>query len=306
MKNDDGHTQMWNAASSKHTTVIKAAKAPRQTVDNYGMPRFYVHATGWVDDVGPNAKSGALASHGTTSLLSKDSIKDIDKWETAMLRSSYPDSDANPKQAALASSREARLARGLKKMAQLAKTQKLWNAAANDEITVNNVGHVHPSEMTELQRMSPEYHAARTHAHVTSATEMSYHPLRWIQQQRAPAITPRKPAHTSKLAQASTVAKKSARLQQLWNAGADDTVGGDPNIDRDGGRPMEYHPLKWIAEQRDSAELGSSYAPHERSGRVFQVWSLMKLKPQRFLLHVVYFPRVCVIELLRLLLSGRV
>jgi hypothetical protein len=273
MKNDDGHTKAWNAeATKKHSIVVKSARGQRQSVDvdNYGMPRFYVHATGWVNDIGAGTKQGALASHGTTSLMSKQSIKDIEKWETAMLRTSYPDADANPKEAALAASHEARLARGLKKMAQLAQTQKLWNAAGNDEITASNIGHAHPSEMSELQRMSPEDHLASTHAHVTSATQMSYHPLKWMQQQRAPAVKSRT-ARTSKLAQASnTVSKKAARFQQLWNAGADDEVGGNPNLDSHGNPEVAYHPMKWISEQRDPSELGSSYAPREHNGRVFQ------------------------------------
>jgi hypothetical protein len=273
MKNDDGHTPMWNAESTKkHSIVVKSARGQRQAVDvdNYGMPRFYVHANGWVNDIGPGTKSGALASHGTTSLMSKQSIKDIEKWETAMLRTSYPDSDANPKQAALAASHEARLARGLKKMAQLANTQKLWNAGDNDEITSSNIGHVHPSEMSELQRMGPDYHEAATHAHVTTATQMSYHPLKWMQQQRAPAVKSRT-ARTSKLSQTTkTVAHKAARLQQLWNAGDNDEIGGNPHIDEHGNPKLSYHPMKWIAEQRDPSEMGSSYAPRDHDGRVFQ------------------------------------
>lgn len=207
----------------------------------------------------------------TTTLLSNSNVRSIEKWETAMLKGSFPDSDANPRAAlkdearyvcvfflfvfattirkrvhlcshaqGMRACRTAKLAAGLKKMAQLAKTQKLWNAAQNDEITVSNIGHLHPSDIDRNQRRSPEWHAAATHAHITSRKDMSYHPMKWLQEQNEPSAVNKPNKRTAKL---------SGVFTKLWNAAADDTIGGNPSIDTDPAQ-IEYHPRAWLVAQK--------------------------------------------------------
>lgn len=256
---------MWNAAgnNAKLSSVIPssiasmAAVKPRAVQGGRdGMPRFYSRSTGYVDDVSPMKGGGFLKGQATQTLLSDSSVQNIDKWETAMLRSSYPDADANPEEAAEAQKREARLTAGLKKFALVAsaqqgKTMKLWNAAANDEITTENIGHLHPSEMPELAKLSPEAKIAAHHAHVTNAKHMVFHPMKWMNQQKAPAVAGRsKGARKGKMA----AAVKGARMQSLWNAAANDDTQGvfGGNDDTTG-----FHPLKWLANQRDRTEMAA-------------------------------------------------
>ena len=218
------------------------------------MPMFYSHSTGYVDDVSPMKGGGILKGARTQILVSDAGVRDIDQWETAMLRSSYPDADANPKEAAEADKREARLAAGLKKFALMAsakqgKTTKLWNAAANDEITTSSIGHMHPSEPAEIARLSPEAKIAAHKAHVTNAKHMSFHPMSWLHHQRAPAVA----SHSSTPAKMAAAAQGGSRFQSLWNAGANDDVEGVFAKDDSTG----FHPLKWLANQHDRTEMNT-------------------------------------------------
>ena len=128
--------------------------------------------------------------------------------------------------------------------AKKARTQKLFNAAHNDEITWSNIGHMHPSEMNELRKMSPEFKAIEKKHHITSATDMDYQPLRWMHEQGEPnAVKPHKAA----------LKVKPARMQELWNAAADDEVGGSGF--NNGDNSKGFSARQWLASQQDDAEM---------------------------------------------------
>jgi hypothetical protein len=158
----------------------------------------------------------------------------VNAWETKELRKSF----ADPKESQLAVKQAE-----AKTWAKKARTQQLFNAAHNDEITAENIGHMHPSEMTELRRMAPEYKAIEKSHHVTAATDMDYQPLRWLHEQGEPgAVKTRK------------AALQAARTQMLWNAGADDEVGGSGSSYEDDD-DKGFSPRQWLASQHDDAEM---------------------------------------------------
>lgn len=246
--------------------------------------RFFAHSTGWVSDIAGNkdrfglperkSQPAALAQTQQTtklfmptaptagmSLKEKErALKQVKEWETKALRSTLPDPDA-----AAAKKAAARVWDDAKKgtLGTKARTQQLWNAAENDEITLSNVGHMHPSEMTELQRMSPEFHEIERHAHITTATDMTYHPMRWLHHQGEPgAIAPRSKSLGAKL-------QSPARFQQLWNAAANDDIhSGEEGSSYSEGGPG-YHPGQWLEAQRDSTEIGGPI-PMEGQKRLFR------------------------------------
>ena len=176
----------------------------------------------------------------------------VNAWETKELRKSF----ADPKQ----SQEAVKKAEG-KTWATKARTQQLFNAAYNDEITLQNVGHMHPSEMTELRKLSPEYKAIEKHHQVTSATNMNYQPLRWMHQQAEPGAVK---THKTALKVAP------ARFSQLWNAGADDEVGGS-DLSSDDDSHQSFSPRQWLASQHDDAEMRETAPlPTPGDNRVFR------------------------------------
>jgi hypothetical protein len=258
-KNDDGHTRMWNAApnlvKNEHHSRTKAVSDRGRNF--YGMPKFFAHSTGYVQDYVsqrdgfglPSRKAApvTLQAQRTQKLLeipgAGKKISEADKakafaavnaWETKELRKSF----ADPKESQMAVKQAE-----AKTWAKKARTQQLFNAAHNDEITSQNIGHMHPSEMDELRKMSPEYKAIEKHHHVTTATKMDYQPLRWLHQQGEPGAVKSR----------SVLKEAPARLQQLWNAGADDEVGGSKFSDDDDDK--SFSPRQWLASQHDDAEM---------------------------------------------------
>jgi len=120
---------------------------------------------------------------------------------------------------------------------------------------------MHPSEMTELRKMSPEYKAIEKHHQVTSATNMNYQPLKWMHEQAEPgAVRTRK----------SGLKVAPARMQQLWNAGADDEVGGS-EFNGDDDSSKGFSPRHWLASQHDDAEMRETAPlPMPGKARVFR------------------------------------
>eukprot|EP00961_Rhodomonas_salina_P179549 2423001-Rhodomonas_salina.1 len=260
-KNDDGHTRIWNAAvdsshkSTESKTVRAAVKADHHSRAFYGMPRFHAHATGWVQDfAAPRDRFGLPVNgphqamqqtQGTTELLETSgmsvaqkasALKQVKDWETKMLRSSFPDPNAAAAKAAgdnvWKDAKQGKLA------VAKAPTQELWNAAGNDEITLNNIGHLHPSEMEELRRMSPEYKKMRTSgAHITTATDMHFEPLRWLHEEGEPG------AVASRNANAHAKLLSAARFEQLWNAGANDDIHAGESFSPYSSDRTGYHPV---------------------------------------------------------------
>jgi hypothetical protein len=252
-KNDDGHTRMWNAAGN---LVKREHHSRKQAVSDqgrsfYGMPKFFAHSTGYVQDYvskrdgfGLPARKAVpvkLQAPVTQMLLQlpaadkAKALAAVSAWETKELRKSF----ADPRESQLAVKQAE-----AKTWSKKARTQQLFNAAHNDEITAQNIGHMHPSEMTELRRMAPEYKAIEKTHHVTSATDMNYQPLRWMHEQGEPgAVKARK----------AGLKVASARTQMLWNAGADDSVGGSQSSDDDDDKG--FSPRQWLASQHDDAEM---------------------------------------------------
>ena len=276
-KNDDGHTRMWDAAADGDSgKLLRRSRRPRaerhaavseQGRNFYGVPRFFAHSTGYVQDYVQRRDGFGLPQRkaATTQLLQMPAAGQmsasakakafaaVNAWETKELRRSF----ADPKntQSAVKKAEAATWAKhpaqglGVKK----AHTQQLFNAAANDEITAKNIGHMHPSEMSELRRMSPEYKAVEKHHHITSATEMDYQPLRWMHEQDEPgSIKSRKPALKQTV---------PARFTQLWNAAVDDEAADD----------KIFSPRQWLADQTDDAEMKmTSPLPTPGQHRVFR------------------------------------
>ncbi len=268
-KNDDGHTRMWDAAANLVKHVHHSHKAVSDQGRNfYGMPRFFAHSTGYVQDYVSSRDGFGLPAHKaapvqlqaqrTQKLLQlpgngnkmsaaakAQALAQVKAWETNELRKSF----ADPKE----SQEAVKKAEAETWSAKKARTQQLFNAAVNDEITVSNIGHMHPSEMMELRRMSPEFKAIEKTHHVTSATDMNYQPLRWMHEQGEPSAV-----KTRKAGLKAT----PARMQQLWNAGADDEVGGGHNGMSDSmsswgsdGDDQKFSPRQWLSSQRDDAEM---------------------------------------------------
>ena len=273
-KNDDGHTRMWDAASN----LVKGEHHSRKQAvadrgrNFYGMPKFFAHSTGYVQDYvsqrdgfGLPARKAApsqlqaahtqkllqLPAEGMSESAKAKAYAAVNAWETKELRKSFADPPLS--QAAV---KKAEASTWAKK----ARTQQLFNAAHNDEITWSNIGHMHPSEMTELRRMSPEYKAIEKKHHVTAATDMDYQPLRWLHQQGEPNAAQKRKA---------ALKVKPARLQELWNAGADDEVGGSGLGSED--QDKAFLPRQWLASQHDDAEMRET-APLPMPGfkRVFR------------------------------------
>eukprot|EP00960_Hanusia_phi_P066325 766376-Hanusia_phi.AAC.4 len=276
-KNDDGHTSMWNAASDDDKASNMGKKVARRAASpaqgkryTYGYPRFFAHSLGWVQDYddgkdqfglpkrrGRPAQLSVSPPQMSQILLQKSpaypqlsaqqkakALAEVQAWETKELRKSFPDPSAAAAKKAAAqvwhSMHSAK--KQLPSTATKSRLQKLWNAAHNDEITLGNIGHLHPSDMSEIARHSPEFKTRRKHAHITSKTHMDYEPLKWMHEQSEPgALNHRKPA---------LAAVKKARFQQLWNAAAnDDHFTGFK--DNHGG----YHPIQWLSKQKDDAEM---------------------------------------------------
>jgi len=273
-KNDDGHTRMWDAASNlvkgeHHSRKQAVADRARNF---YGMPKFFAHSTGYVQDYVSQrdgfglperkaAPSQLQAAHtqkllqlpveGMSESAKAKAYAAVNAWETKELRKSFADPPLS--QAAV---KKAEASTWAKK----ARTQQLFNAAHNDEITSSNIGHMHPSEMNELRRMSPEYKAIEKKHHVTTATDMDYQPLRWMHEQGEPNAAQKRKA---------ALKVKPARLQELWNAAADDEVGGASfGSDK---QDKAFLPRQWLASQHDDAEMRET-APLPMPGvkRVFR------------------------------------
>jgi hypothetical protein len=212
-KNDDGHTKLWNAAGPKGKFLKPATAAAEESPNFFGGPKFFAHATGWVNDysVGRAKANGQRESSGL-SVVSQTA-------QTTMLAQ-----------------------------------EDLWNAAKNDEITVQTVGHLHPSEMTELQKLSPEYRHE-----ITSEKEMDYHPMKWMKHQRDPSAIKR-PTRGSKLKTKKSELAQRGIFEKLWNAAADDEIGGDPSADEPG--HLQFKPRKWLRNQQDEAEMAELHPRH--------------------------------------------
>ena len=98
-----------------------------------------------------------------------------------------------------------------------------WNAAHNDEITLDNIGREHPSsawhhELFSRTALPPKQ--ARKHAKVIrslsdSGNTVKFYPLRWMQQQQEPAVF-------SRVQQG--LAQRRARTTSLWDASANDAA----------------------------------------------------------------------------------
>jgi hypothetical protein len=136
--------------------------------------------------------------------------------------------------------------------------QNLWNAGSNDEITSNNVGHLHPSEMHEIQKLSPEYSKINE---ITTEKHMDYHPLKWMMSQQDPSAIQR-PDRDSKLKAKTSMLAQKGLFEKLWNAAADDEIGGDPSVDEPG--HLSFSPRKWLRNQQDEAEMAEL---HPRNGK---------------------------------------
>ena len=206
---------MWNAASP-HGKFHKAAV--QEPSSFYGAPKFFAHATGWVNDysVGRAKANGASQSAGLATAGTA---------QTTMLAQ-----------------------------------EDLWNAASNDEITVENEGHLHPSEMNELQKLSPEYSKL---PHISSQKDMDYHPMKWLKSEQESSS----PHHVrlSKFKSTGTALSPKGIFEKLWNAAADDEIGGDPSADEPG--HLEYKPRKWLRHQHDEAEMAEMHPRHGK--RIF-------------------------------------
>jgi len=271
-KNDDGHTAMWNAAAgtSEASARKSAIKFAHKAVISYqGGPKFHTDATGWVQDYGLSATQKLLATSvggkkvdvlGMSRAAKARAMEQVQAWETKELRRSYPDPVANVKAANAADVWISKADKALKAASPLAKkarTQDLWNAAGNDEITLNTIGHAHPSEMDEIRKMAPEYKDPKfvRRAHLTQATDMDYEPLKWMHEQGEPGS--RKAAPT----------KLQARTQQLWNAAANDDI----HSGEGSSAPAHegYHPGQWLKSQVDRTEMGSSARERRDHKRLF-------------------------------------
>jgi hypothetical protein len=216
-KNDDGHTAMWNAAAGKGKRIMKPTVAQPATF--YGEPKFFAHATGWVDDysVGRAMANGVGKSAGLAEPGGAQTTKLLE--------------------------------------------QNLWNAGSNDEITSSNVGHLHPSEMHEIQKLSPEYSKINE---VTTERHMNYHPMKWMRSERDPSAVHR-PARDSKLNAKTSMLAQKGIFEKLWNAAADDEIGGDPSADEPG--HLSFSPRKWLRNQQDEAEMAELHPHHGK--RIF-------------------------------------
>ena len=98
-----------------------------------------------------------------------------------------------------------------------------WNAAHNDEITLDNIGREHPSSAWHhvlFSRTALPPKQVRTRAKVIrslsdSANTVKFYPLRWMQQQQEPAVF-------SRVQQG--LAQRRARTTSLWDASANDAA----------------------------------------------------------------------------------
>ena len=81
-KNDDGHTRMWDAAANLVKHVHHSHKAVSDQGRNfYGMPRFFAHSTGYVQD-----HSVTLRSSYRRQSLSRDDPLCREPYETETTR----------------------------------------------------------------------------------------------------------------------------------------------------------------------------------------------------------------------------
>jgi hypothetical protein len=267
-KNDDGHTKIWDAADSgdsaklfqsgsPHPDHHRAAAVSDRGRNFFGAPKFFAHSTGYVQDYSsardsfglPERKAVAtqllqLPAMGPMSAAAKAKALDmVDAWETKELRKTFADPERS--QEAVKAAEAATWAKHATTVKTKARTQKLFNAAANDEITAKSIGHMHPSEMEELRKLAPEYKELEKGHHVTTATKMHFEPLRWMHEQGEPgAVKTRK-----------AVLKSPARFTQLWNAAADDEDGD-----------AIFNPRQWLASQHDDSEM-REMAPLPAPGR---------------------------------------
>lgn len=244
--------------------------AKQAIVAYHGGPKFFAAANnGWVHDwdVAGTQKllqtSGKAADVlGMSKAAKARALKQVEEWETKELRRSYPDPAASVKAARAANvwlhQADKALKGAVPSAKKAARTQQLWNAAHNDEITLSSIGHAHPSEPSRFVRMAPEFNNPkyRRSAHITTATDMDYEPLKWLHEQGEPGSPV-----VSRHAKAAPVALAAhARTQQLWNAAHNDDIhsGEGPSKPEPG-----YHPRQWLAAQQDRTEMGSRYA-HQR------------------------------------------
>ena len=148
--------------------------------------------------------------------------------------------------------------------AEDARVQALWNAGQNDEIRMNKQGHLERHEITpddaQLLRVDPELEDDVPHkARITMATKTVFHPLSWMRHQTEPK------AVGSRTITAPRSSLRAARVQQLWNAAANDKVtAGD---DGDASPPA----IKWLQDQHDEAETSAlrSHPSYAFGKRIF-------------------------------------